>query len=55
LSTVEFAYKNSINGTIGVTLRSHGYGDVTATYIRKAETPSHIYMQSIITDRNQSI
>ena len=43
LSTVKFAYKNTINRTIGVTLRSHEYGDVTATYIRRAETPSHIY------------
>ena len=23
--------------------RSHGYGDVTATYIRRSEIPSHIY------------
>ena len=26
-----------------VTPRSHGYGDVTATYIRKSEVPSRIY------------
>ena len=28
---------------MSVTPRSHGYGDVTATYIRRAEIPSHIY------------
>ena len=28
---------------ISVMSRSHGYGDVTATYIRRAEIPSHIY------------
>ena len=26
-----------------VTPRSRGYGDVTATYIRRSEIPSHIY------------
>jgi len=26
-----------------VTSRSRGYGDITATYIRMAEIPSHIY------------
>ena len=26
-----------------VTPQSHGYGDVTATYIRRSEVPSQIY------------
>ena len=28
---------------VAVAPRSYGYGDVTATYIRKSEIPSHIY------------
>ena len=28
---------------VAVTPRFHGYGDVTATYIRKSEVPSRIY------------
>ena len=28
---------------LSVTPRSHGYGDVTATYIRRSEIPSRIY------------
>jgi len=28
-----------------VTLRSHGYGDITATYICRAEIPLHIYIK----------
>ena len=28
---------------VGVTPRTRGYGDVTATYIRRTEIPSHIY------------
>ena len=36
-----------------VTPRSHGYGDVTATYIRRAEIP-YVYTLSISTGKNQS-
>jgi len=36
-----------------VTPRSHGYGDVTATYIYRSKYP-HIYTLSISTDKNQS-
>jgi len=36
-----------------VTARSHGYGDVTATYMRRAEIP-HIYTLSISAGKNQS-
>ena len=35
--------KGSANGIHVVTPRSHGYGDVTATYIRRSEVPSRIY------------
>jgi len=37
-----------------VTPRFHGYGDVTATYIRRSELPSHIYAKHKSTTRNQS-
>ena len=37
-----------------VTSRSRGYGDVTATYIRRSEIPSRIYTLSISTCKNQS-
>jgi len=37
-----------------VTPRSRGYGDVTATYIRRSKIPSHIYMLSISAGKNQS-
>jgi len=36
-----------------VTPRFHGYGDVTATYIRKSEVPSRIYAKHQY-DKNQS-
>ena len=38
---------------IRVTPRSHGYGDVTVTYIRRSKNP-HIYTLSISTCKNQS-
>ena len=37
-----------------VTPRSRGYGDITAMYIRRSETP-HVYTLSISTGKNQSI
>ena len=34
--------------------RPTGYGDTTATYIRKVKIHSHMYSKYISTDRNQS-
>ena len=40
--------------TTTVTPRSQRYGDVTTTYIRRSEIPSHIYILSINIGKNQS-
>jgi len=39
--------KLSIVQSVSVTARSRVYGDITATYIHRANVPSHIYVTSV--------